>query len=100
MYYGFAGNKLITKDTSIIGVREDILNMMYGKWHVVCTITTDVAGKNVVETLKWVSADLDHQPSPFMTRKTGERKWRGVTADGEIFVPGKNGKNRYYERKR
>ena len=107
MYYTFVNGMYVGKFNSIIDAREHLLNkssndryMAYERKHksAICTISTDRYGKNVVETMKWVSADLGHYPSPFMTRKTGERKWIGVTADGELFKETKNG-TRYYERR-
>lgn len=44
------------------------------------------------------NGNVDRDPSPIMSRKVGERKWRGISADGEIFVETKKGV-RFYERK-
>lgn len=107
MYYAFINGVYSGAFDYIADAREHLLNkssndrfMAYERKHksAICTISTDRYGKNIVETMKWVSADLGHYPSPFMTRKTKSRKWRGVTADGELFVQTKKG-NRYYERR-
>lgn len=106
-YYLFVNGKLIGTASGLIDARETLLNVTskdaykhYERKYksAICTVTTDKNGKNVVETMKWVSADFEHEPSPFMTRKTGERKWYGVSADGELFKQTKKG-IRYYERK-
>lgn len=106
-YYLFVNGKLIGTANGLIDARETLLNVTskdaYRQYerkykNSICTVTTDRDGKNVVETMKWVSTNLEHEPSPFMTRKTGERKWYGVTADGELFKKTKSG-IRYYERR-
>ena len=107
MYYTFVNGVYSGVFDRIVDAREHLLNKSYKDSYMayerkyksaVCTISSDRAGKNIIETMKWVSADIGHYPSPFMTRKTGSKKWRGVTADGELFVQTKKG-NRYYERR-
>lgn len=81
---------------NMIDVRQSIVHTIYGtrKTGMICT---DMAGKNVLEYVKCIgTAETD--PSPVLSRKVGERKWRGVMADGELFVETKKG-TRYYERR-
>lgn len=95
MYYAFVSGKLIDRG-SIIDVRQSIVEAIYGT-RKTATICSDVFGKNVLEYVKCIG-NAETDPSPILSRKVGERKWRGVSADGEIFVQTKKG-IRFYERK-
>lgn len=94
MYYAFVNGKLIDRG-GIIDVRQSIVEVIYRR-RKTGTICSDMAGKNVVEHIR--NGNVDRDSSPIMSRKVGERKWRAVSADGEIFVETKNG-GRFYERK-
>lgn len=95
MYYAFVGKKLIDRG-GMIDVRQSIVHNIYGtrKTGVICS---DMSGKNVLEYVKCIG-NAETDPSPVLSRKVGDRKWRPVTADGEIFVQTKKG-TRFYERR-
>ncbi len=98
MYYALVGKgTLVYSGNSIIDARERLLNATW-RTKSMGKICLSIDGTRIVEYTKWFSADLDYTPSPFMSRKANEKKWRGVTADGELFVTTKKG-NRYYERR-
>lgn len=95
MFYAFIGRKMIARG-GMIDVREVIVNRIYGT-RKTATICSDLAGKNVLEYVKCIG-NAETDPSPILSRKVGERKWRGVSADGEIFVETRYG-IRFYERR-
>ena len=84
-YYGFVNGKLVTVDSSIIDARQYLIDYVLNSRNKV-TICSDRAGKNPIEYLRSVNADdYPDATSPVQSRRRGMRRWRSVTANGEIF---------------
>lgn len=84
-YYGFVNGKLVTVDTSIIDARQYLIDYILKPRNKVM-ICSDRAGKNIIEYLRSINADdYPDAGSPVQSRRKGMRRWRSVTADGEIY---------------
>ena len=85
-YYAFAGRRFIGVSTKLVDARRDVLDVIFGKM-IKGKVCSDPKGKNVIEYMRCVSADLPHSPdyrSPIQAKRAGTDKWRDVTADGTI----------------
>lgn len=84
-YYGFVNGKLVTVDSSIIDARQYLIDYVLKPRNKVM-ICSDRAGKNPIEYLRSINADdYPDAGSPVQSRRKGMRRWRSVTADGEIY---------------
>lgn len=84
-YYGFVNGKLVTVDFSIVDARQYLIDYVLNSRNKVM-ICSDRAGKNPIEYLRSINADdYPDAGSPVQSRRRGMRRWRSVTADGEIF---------------